>query len=85
MPNSGHGGCSGIRFMSIFGSYVGSHFPNIGFFDIYGGLQALGGISSFFSWIFPSNAIRIMSGDSFLSPVMTIFINGTVLDIYRDI
>ena len=33
-----------------------------------------GGISSFFSTNFPSNAVRIMSGDPFLSRVMTIFI-----------
>ena len=36
MPNSGHGGTSGTRFMTIFGSYVVSHFPNM--FDVYGGI-----------------------------------------------
>ena len=33
------------------------------FFSFLEGLQALGGSSSFFSWNFTSNAIRIMSGD----------------------
>ena len=38
MPNSGHGGPPGTPFKTIFGSYVGSHFPNIGYFDVYGGI-----------------------------------------------
>ena len=38
------------------------------------GLQIPGGISSFFSSNFPSNAVRIMSGDPLLTRVMTIFI-----------
>ena len=38
MPNSGHGGCPGTRFMTIFGSYVESDFPNIGYFDVYGSI-----------------------------------------------
>ena len=38
MPSSGHGGCSGIRFMVILGSYTGSHFSNIGDFNVYGGI-----------------------------------------------
>ena len=35
MPNSGHGGCPGTRFMTIGGSYVGPQFPNIGYFKVY--------------------------------------------------
>ena len=38
MPNSGHGGTPGPLFITIFGSYVGSHFPNIGDFNLYGGI-----------------------------------------------
>ena len=38
MPNSGHGGAPGSRVMTIFGSYVGRHFPNIQYFDVYGGI-----------------------------------------------
>ena len=39
-----------------------------------GGLQIPGGISSFFSSNFRSNGVRIMSGDQFVTRVMTIFI-----------
>ena len=46
------------------------------------GLQFPGGISSFFPSNFPSNATRIMSGEPFSIPFMTIFINVTILDIY---
>ena len=53
------------------------HFVGIGFVvSLFGGLQAPGGISFFFSSNFPSNAVRIMSGDAFLIPVMTIFIKN---------
>ena len=38
MPNSGLGGRPGTPFMTIFGSYVGSHFPNIQYFDVCGGI-----------------------------------------------
>ena len=38
MPNSGHGGCPGICFMTIFESYVGRHFPSIGYFEVYEGI-----------------------------------------------
>ena len=38
MPNSGHGGCPGSRVMTVFGSYVGHHFPNIQYFDVCGGM-----------------------------------------------
>jgi len=74
MPNSGHGGSPGTRVMTIFGSYVSVQISNIEYFEVYGGLQAPGGISSFFSLKFLLNAARIMFGDRFLSRVMTIFI-----------
>ena len=61
--------------MIIFGPHVDPHISNIGCMEVYEGLQALGGISSFFSLNFPSNAVRIMYGDPFLSRVMTICIN----------
>ena len=57
--------------MTIFVFYVNPQTPNIENFDVYGGLWALGGISSVFSRNFPSNAVRIMSGDPFLTRVMT--------------
>ena len=60
--------------MTIFVFYVSAQIPNIEYFEVYGGLQAPGGISSFFSSNFPSKAGRIMSGDPFLTRVMTIFI-----------
>ena len=74
MPNSGNGGPPGTRVMTIFVFYVSAQIPNIEYFEVYGGLQAPGGISSFFSLNFPSDAGRIMSGHRFLSRVMTIFI-----------
>ena len=49
MPNSGHGGPPGTGVMTIFMFYVSVQIPNIEYFEVYGGLQALGGISSFFS------------------------------------
>ena len=55
------GGPPGTRVMTIFVFYVSAQIPNI---EVYGGLQALGGISSFFSLNFTSNAVRIMSGDT---------------------
>ena len=78
MPNSGHGGPLGTRVMTIFGIYVNTQMPNIEKFEVYRGLQAPGGISSFFSSNFPSNAVRIMSGDPFLTRVMTIFIKTNI-------
>ena len=41
MPNSGRGGCSGARDMTIFVSHVGRHFPNIGYFEVYEGIWRL--------------------------------------------
>ena len=74
MPNSGHGGPPGTRVMTICVFYVNPQIPNIKYFECIRGLQIPGGISSFFSSKFPSNAVRIMSGDPFLSRVMTIFV-----------
>ena len=84
MPNSGYGGPPGTSFMTIFVFYVSAQIPNIEYYEVYGGLHAPGGISSFFSLSFPSNGIIIMSGDPFLTAVMTIFINVTILDIRSD-
>ena len=49
MPNSGHGGPPGAPVMTIFVFYVSAQIPNIEYFEVYGGLQASGGIPSFFS------------------------------------
>ena len=78
IPNSGHGGPLGTRVMTIFVFYVSPKIPNIEKNDVYGGLWAPGGISSFFSSKFPSNGVRIMSGDPFLNRVMTIFIKTSI-------
>ena len=43
--------------------------------------MAWGGISFFVSSNFPSNGVGIMSGDLFLTRVMTIFLNVTILEI----
>ena len=48
--------------MTIFVFYVSAKNFNIDYFEVYGGLQAPGGISSFFPFNFTSNAVRIMSG-----------------------
>ena len=55
----------GGRVMTVFVFHVDPHISNIGYMKVYEGLQALGGISSFFSRNFTSNAVRIMSGDLF--------------------
>ena len=81
MPNSGHGGPPGTRVMTIFGIYVSNKIPNIEKNQVYGSLWTPGGISYLFSSNFLSNGVRIMSGDPFLTPVMTIFINVTIWDI----
>ena len=47
MPNSGHGGPPGTPFMTIVGSYVGSHFPNIQYFNVYGGIKVYKRISRY--------------------------------------
>ena len=43
----GHGGPTGTRVMTIFVFYVSAQIYNIEFFEVYGGLQAPGGISFF--------------------------------------
>ena len=48
--------------MTIFPFYISAQIPNIESFEAYGGLQALGGISSFFSLNFPSNAEGLGGG-----------------------
>ena len=47
MPDSGHGGPPGTRVMTIFSFYVSTQIPIIEYFEVYGGLQAPGGISFF--------------------------------------
>ena len=74
MPNSGHGGPPGTGVMTIFVFYVSAQICNFEYFEKCGGLQAPGGISSFFSSNFTSNVVIIMSGDKFLTRVMTIFV-----------
>ena len=53
MPNSGHGGPPGTRVKTIFEFYFSAQIPNIEYVEVYGGLQALGCISTFFSFNFP--------------------------------
>ena len=42
------GECPGVRVMTIFVFYVGPHFPNIEYFEVYGGIwkyiKVFGGI-----------------------------------------
>ena len=83
MPNSDPWGPPGTRVMTIFVFYVNPQTPNIENFDVHGGLWTPGGISFFFSSNFQSNGARIMSGDPFLSRVMIIFINVTILEINK--
>ena len=42
VSNSEHGGCLGARVMTIFVFYVGLHFANVGYFEVYAGVY--GGI-----------------------------------------
>ena len=58
----------------FFSTLWGSSFSTLFFFSLFGGLQVLGGISSFLSSNYLSNAARIISGDPLLTRVMTIFI-----------
>ena len=85
MPNSDPWGPPGTPFMIIFVFYVNPQIPNIENFDAYGGLWAPGGISSFVSSNVLSNGIRIMSGDPFLSRVMTIFIKTYIFVKVREV
>ena len=71
MPNSEPRRPPGSPFMTIFVFYVNPQIPNIENFDVYGGLWSPGGMSSFVSSNFPSNGVRIMSGDPFLIRVIT--------------
>ena len=59
------GGPPGTRVMTIFGFYVKSHFAKIEYFEVYGGLQAPGGISFLFLLNFPSNASESCLGNDF--------------------
>ena len=81
MPNLDPWGPPGTRVMTILGIYVSAKIPDIEKFQVYGGLWTPGGSPSFFSSNFLSNGVRIMSGEPFLIPIMTIFINVTILDI----
>ena len=67
--------------MIVFVFYGSAQIPDIEYFEVYGGLSALGGISSFFSLNFQSNGVRIMSGDRFVTRVITIFVNVIILEI----
>ena len=73
MPNSGHGGPSGTRVMTTFVFFISRQIPNIEYFEVYGGLQALGGIS-----FFSREISRRMQSESCLAPpgarVMSIFV-----------
>ena len=53
MPNSGHGRLPGTRVMTIFVFYVSAQIRIIKYFEVYEGLRAPGGISSFFLIKFP--------------------------------
>ena len=75
MPNSGPGGCPGTRVMTIFGFQMVLVFVFVLFFE---NLRALGGIPSFFSLNFMSNGVSIISGDLFLTRVMTICIKKCI-------
>ena len=60
--------------MTIFVFYVNAQIPNIEYFEANEVYKFPEGISFFSSSHFPSNAAGIMSGDPFLTRVMTIFI-----------
>ena len=53
MPNSGHGGLPGTWVMTIFVFYGSAQIPNIEYCEVYGGLQAPGGISFYCLVKFP--------------------------------
>ena len=74
MPNSDPWGPPGIPFMTIFVFYVNPQIPNIEYLEANEVYKSLEVSHPFFSSNFPSNAVRIMSGDPFLTRVMTIFI-----------
>ena len=66
--------------MTIFVFYVNPQIPNIEYFEANEVCKSQD-ISSFVSSNFPSNAVRVMSGNLFLTRVMTIFINVYILEI----
>ena len=68
--------------MTIFVFYVNPQTLNIANLYVNGGPWSPGGISSFFSSNFPSNAVRIMAADPFLTRVMTIFIKTYIFVFY---
>ena len=74
MPNSGHGEPPGTRVMIIFVFYVSAQIPNVEYFEAYEVYKSRDVSHFFVSSNFSSNAIRIMSEDSFSTRVMTIFI-----------
>ena len=81
MPNSDPWGPPGTSFMTIFVFYVNPQIPNIEYFEAYEIYKfPYEGISFFVSSNFLSNGVRIMSGDLFLTRVMSIFINVTILE-----
>ena len=73
MPNSDPWGLPGNSFMTICVFYVNPQIPNIEYFEAYEVYKSQD-VSFFVSSNFPSNAVRIMSGELFLIRVMTIFV-----------
>ena len=74
MPNSDPWGPPGTSFMTIFVFYVNPQTPNIENFEAYEFYKSREVSHPFVSSNFPLNAVRIMSGDPFLTRAMTIFI-----------
>ena len=74
MPNSGHGGPPGTRVITIFVFYVSAQIPNIKYFEAFEVYKSREVSHLFSHQISLLNAVRIMSGDLFLTRVMTIFI-----------
>ena len=60
--------------MTIFVFYVNPQIPNVEYFEANEVYKSREVSHPFFSSNFPSNAVRIMSGDAFLTRAMTIFI-----------
>ena len=79
MPNSDPWGPPGTPFMYIFVFYVNPQIPNIENFDAYEVYKSRQVSHPFFSSNFLSNAVGIMSGDPFLTQVMTMFIKAYIL------
>ena len=79
MPNSDPWGTPGTPFMTIFVFYVNPQIPNIENFEAYEVYKSRGVSHFLFSSNFPSNAVGIMSGDPFLTRVMTTSIKTYIL------